>query len=190
MNREQEEYPPYVVPDVVADIYNWRCFGIVENLTDGVLRLISSSHAHIWEPRVPCCAECKLIANLKTHVVPDENCQCGIYATSDPRQALHYINRGTSPINLNNWKEITTVVAKVQQWGRIIVGDVGARSEFAYPKWFSIGSRELEVGRKIADIYGIEMRTGPVHDLFYDLRDNPTMSEETTRLRFLALTDA
>lgn len=77
---------------------------------------------------------------------PDEKCACGIYA-STILEAKRYEN---------------TVIGRIEGWGRVIEGDFGFRSQYAYPKDIYLVGVGWRARRKLArelSFYGVPVHT-------------------------------
>jgi hypothetical protein len=84
-----------------------------------------------WHSGVAAEAKCNAACG---EAVPSEGHTCGIYASSERQPALAFYN--SSCLN---------VFGEVYGWGRYIRGDQGWRSQFAYPKNFSIQPEQVEL---------------------------------------------
>jgi hypothetical protein len=112
-------WPPQASePDLFAEpIIGWRVWRI--QLSDGRYRLCSAMHPTLWQPGEPFRATCP----RGSHVVPNEGCRCGIYATSSlPGLAVAGV-----------FNDGVCVLGAIAMWGRVIQHQRGARSSAAYP---------------------------------------------------------
>ena len=82
-----------------------------------------------WHFRTPFEATCGL---HEDHSVPDIDCNCGLYGTTDIFEAVKFSshNQTTSP---NPWKGHPAVIGLVKFWGEVIEYSRGYRAQFAYP---------------------------------------------------------
>lgn len=112
-----------------------------------------------WPMREPMRAFCRAGA-LSAHDAPDINCECGIYAFSNPVQD-GLLSTGVI------WGEIA-------MWGEVLIAEKGYRAEFAYPKTLFIqdtGTRAIKWLRDhLANSYGV-----PV--FLVEERENKTAGE-------------
>jgi hypothetical protein len=120
-------------PDFVEPIEAWRVWRVV-SVKDGY-RLGSVVKPTLWPPGEPLCAECLRSSPLgmwfrrrreKVHAVPDEGCECGIYAGWLPA-IRPYVS--DPPASL----AVGRVVGQVSLWGTVIECERGFRASRAYP---------------------------------------------------------
>jgi hypothetical protein len=125
-------------PDFVQPRTGWRVWEVVE--VDGELRLSSLVYRTIWHPRGAAVARCRrpLAAlpwgRLPLHGPPSFDCLCGIYAVDTPGQALPYLTYGRD----GEGRPARRVIGLVSLWGRIVEGEHGCRSAYAYPALIAI----------------------------------------------------
>ena len=110
-----------------------------------------------WVPRRALQAEC---FDARKHDAPPVfDCTCGIYATSrmrEVRQLLLGQRYGNNP------SRCPIVIGRVAQWGRVVLHEDGARSEYAYPVELFVpaewNGRSLESeARELGDLYGVRV---------------------------------
>ena len=80
----------------------------------------------------------------QTHEVPGEDCTCGIYVVDHPEQCQGYIGR-------------RSVLVEVALWGTTIIGDRGARGQYAYPQRLIASRRHAVYFREASLLYGIDV---------------------------------
>jgi hypothetical protein len=121
-------------PDYCEPIVGWRVWHALERNGDVYLR--SLFHRVRWPWREPLNGSCAvwhwpLLRKRPQHASPDENCQCGIYASS-LETAAAYVSppRGGPWLIPTEW----SVIGEVALWGRIVEHTHGWRAAFAYPK--------------------------------------------------------
>jgi hypothetical protein len=111
------------VPDVVGPIFGWRAWR-VERVGD-IARLRSVVFdGTLWPPRRYLVAACP--DEGSDHVVPEEDCSCGIYATKD-RSALADMSYGRYT------QDSLRVLGEVALSGKVIVGEFGYRATKGRP---------------------------------------------------------
>lgn len=74
------------------------------------------------------------------HEPPDTYCSCGIYAAATTKHASDYAHD-------------SMVLIKVALWGRVIVGDKGARGQYAYPQ--EVLGQPSNKTQQVGEHYGI-----------------------------------
>lgn len=169
----------FLIPDVVGDpLEGWRTWLVVpRNRTSGELVLRSFVYSEIWEPQEVHEAKCRVTArDVQAHHedgVPEPKCKCGIYAAHDIEVVNKYYHEGG--YNAGTWKEIYRVRGCVAMWGKVIEGETGLRSQYAYPSRIEVPERII--GREsllsVSEIvlalekYGVPME---VTDEHLDLR--------------------
>lgn len=129
----------FTVPDSVTPIVAWRYWRL--GAGDSLLRSLTGRHQQ-WQPGQALRARCRfddvdrsdwryrMVSGFSTepHPAPREGCTCGLYAA----RSLEDL-RGQMLFGLNRM-----VVGQVSMWGKVIPGQHGYRSEFAYPARLSV----------------------------------------------------
>ena len=123
VEEKEEARPPEPEFEVnmMEPLVGWRSWRISGQL------LRSLNHNHQWSPDEAFMAKCRQHKD-----VPAEHCMCGIYAVTD----LDAVPAGT-------------VYGEVYGWGRYVRGEVGWRSEFAYPKCFHLAMSQMPLVEKL-----------------------------------------
>lgn len=80
----------------------------------------------------------------KTHSL--QGCQCGIYIVDSAQQCSWYMTQGD-----------TTVLCEIAIWGQVIIGDKGARGQYAYPQKIFCAAQQAEKAIPVADDYGVQL---------------------------------
>jgi hypothetical protein len=120
-------------PDYAEALEAWRVWRVVAT-RDG-LRLGSVVKPTLWPAGEPLVAECLRTSSLwsclhrkraKTHIVPDERCECGIYAGS-----LGVIRQYLS--DPPAFVAVARIVGRVSLWGTVVECERGLRASHAYP---------------------------------------------------------
>lgn len=97
------------------------------------------AHDDAWLPN-----EAKNAVCTQKHMAPDENCECGLWASDLESAYDHVTNEGAE------------VVGEVTLWGKIIEGENGFRAQNAYPtKLFVVSSINEEVRSALEAKYGV-----------------------------------
>lgn len=127
----------FQIPDAVGEpIMGYRTWFVVpREKTTGELVLRSFVYSEIWEPHEPHKAACRIASGFKqvihTSGVPEEMCNCGIYAGDNMGIVNHYYE--SPDYTPGSWREIYRVYGEVALWGKVIKGEKGTRAEYAYP---------------------------------------------------------
>lgn len=137
---------PTVIPDALGTVSGWRAW----RWNQDTLRL-EPMIIHVpgcWDPdkevsRARCAVYdmLNLVQPSFQHPVPNDDCDCGIYATKKPTAAYGVVRRGTvvGPFDWNirigrrtvGLEDDDVVLGRVQMWGRTIEYRKGYRAEFA-----------------------------------------------------------
>jgi len=80
---------------------------------------------------------------------PQEHCSCGIYVASTPEECLGY------------FPGVDGVLVEVAVWGETIIGQYGARGQYAYPQRV-LSVKDWESAALITDTYGIPVELDAV----------------------------
>ena len=169
----------YVVPDAVGEpVYGWRTWFVIPWEEDG-LRLRSFVYSFTWEPREPLHAYCKALRGKPwsregSHEAPNEGCDCGIYALSDPEGVDRYYRDGSKTTGTFT-REVYRARGLVALWGKVVPAEKGTRAEYAYPVRIELpaiikGREQLLSVKEIAlnlESYGAEIE---IVDDMLDLR--------------------
>lgn len=141
----------------------WRVWRVVRSA--GGYRLASVIKPTTWPPGEPLAAQCLRSTRLgtwlrhrrRTHPVPYERCECGIYGAWLPeiRQYLGELAMG--------WAPAPRVVGQVSLWGTVIECERGFRASLAYPSrlyvpadsWPRRGHVSAEELAGGLDVYGV-----------------------------------
>lgn len=115
--------------------------------------ILPPSMAWSYEPR-PC-----------PHDPVAEDCTCGIYAVNTPKQADPYRQRHTS-----------MALVRVALWGRVIIGDKGARGQYAYP--VEVLSSSGVPASTIRECYGLTTPEAAPRSALSNLPDLPGVPPE------------
>jgi hypothetical protein len=107
-----------VIDGIVA--VGWRAWTVQE--TPAGVRLGSTIHDAVWEPRELAAASC-----LHAHPAPEAACNCGFHAARDPVDVFSYLH-GRDELHT-----VCRVLGEVLLGGRIVETDVGWRAARAYP---------------------------------------------------------
>jgi hypothetical protein len=142
---------------------------------EGRLRSVAMSNIS-WEPRVRAEAVCKqyeaqmsndITGRLRPHVAPNILCDCGIWAVNDPKRIVEYTvsahmesNAGGSSLFVYTLKE-HLVLGRVALWGKTVEGELGWRSQYAYPQLLYYRPLNEAVVRELASMYAVEIEQEP-----------------------------
>jgi hypothetical protein len=116
----------------------WRSWLVVEE-GEGA-RLSSVVYPTVWPPRCELVAVCKRRRYLRrrlsaeeAHDAPEERCQCGIYAASDPTRLVPYLTGHAAEVRASG-RLLGRVAGRVLLWGRVVECEQGWRGSQAYPE--------------------------------------------------------
>lgn len=149
--------PDFEVPDLIGTVEGWRAWKVARELPlyNTAPKLYSATaKLYYWIPRQRMEAECKKTRPCSETVgVPGENCRCGFYSAKnlDHLKDMGYERRG---VNRNT----ITVVGRIANWGKVIEGSQGWRSQYAYPIEIFVPFQALGLGRAISEAYGVPVK--------------------------------
>ncbi|HET7713871.1 MAG TPA: hypothetical protein VFK94_06550 [Patescibacteria group bacterium] len=104
-----------IVPDRYIPVVGWRGWNVDEN---GYLN--SLAWPYVWYPTVQT-AKCFNYHKEPGHLTPSLQCRCGLYGLND----LDMLHGAVGGCHL---------IGRVALWGKVVVGTMGHRAEFAYPQ--------------------------------------------------------
>ena len=139
-------------------LVGWRYW----QLAPGGRRLQSVSlRRFVWEPGRPLRASCM----TGRHPVPDEDCDCGIYAAPD-LDTLREHGLCLSPGGL--------VVGEVSLWGTVLIGEDGYRGEYASPRTLSLVEETVPGSARLSTLdalaaYGVPVGTTSLQEAVGEL---------------------
>lgn len=157
-------------PDFAEAIEAWRVWRVVAS-EDGY-SLGSVLRPTLWQPGQPLVAEClrtsTLLARLRrrrrcARTVPDEQCECGIYAAS-----LSFVDQYLRYAHAPATHCVARVLGQVSLWGTVIEYERGYRASHAYPlRVYVPVDASLRGGRRWEDLvagldgYGVPVEVLP-----------------------------
>lgn len=78
----------------------------------------------------------------RIHTPADDDCGCGIYVVEDASHCSRYAADDR-------------VLVEVALWGKTVIGDSGARGQYAYPKAFHATKKNLARALAAGELYGV-----------------------------------
>ena len=129
-----------LIPDSIEPYIAYKALR-VSNMT-----LKSPSRLFVWPARERAEAKCYrgMLREGEGHLIAAKPCSCGIYA-------VPYEER----YKLRGYFQRYHVVVRVAMWGRITIGQTGARAQYAYPQEIVAWTCSTQRARKIAELYGM-----------------------------------
>jgi hypothetical protein len=154
------------VPDLKDAVEGWRAWRVAKALPKfGVApKLYSATHGdYYWTPRKAAEAEC---AHCSTHVitlpdgtvtndVPGEFCSCGFYSAKDRE---HLMSMSYHRYDGDGEFGQFTVIGQVANWGKVVEGSQGWRSQFSYPKFIYVPYEAHHLAKPISVAYGVPVK--------------------------------
>jgi hypothetical protein len=122
-------------PDAIEPIVGWRAwvpYASHDQPRTKSWSLHSVAYTVEWPAGAPLHAECRLPRNA-CRDIPGPRCHCGIYAVQGPVEAYRYMRNPRRVIS-GSFAGVPIVLGEVALWGRIVVGQLGWRGEFGYPR--------------------------------------------------------
>lgn len=146
----------FKAPDMLGTLEGWRCWRTPFK-PKGYERpkLYSVSHTdYYWLPRQFARAECDRCGGEDT---PGESCSCGFYSA---KTLEHLMTMPYHHYDLEEGRDkgYVIVLGKLANWGKVIEGSQGWRSEKAYPVklWLPFEAHHLIV--PIRETYGVPVK--------------------------------
>ncbi len=112
------------VPDAIGPIIGWRAWRVERIANVAILQSVVYDEVP-WPPRRYLVATCPG-EDESDHVVPEENCTCGIYAARDRPTLIDMRYGDYGPADIK-------VIGEVGLSGKVIVGQYGYRASKARP---------------------------------------------------------
>jgi hypothetical protein len=122
-------------PDGIEPVVGWRAWTARRSEADhpdATWGLHSVAYVAEWPVGAPLRARCRLPRNA-CRDIPGQRCRCGIYAVNGPVEAYRYMRNPRRVIS-GTFSGVPIVLGEVALWGRIVVGELGWRGEFGYPR--------------------------------------------------------
>jgi hypothetical protein len=116
------------------------------------VKLYSVTRGDYWTPRREIHADCE--KGCDPEDVPGEHCGCGLYSAKS-RDHLYTMEYYKYDGEIGG---MYCVVGKVTNWGGVIEGHLGWRSQFSYPTEIYVPYEIFELAPLIAKAYGVRCR--------------------------------
>jgi hypothetical protein len=138
-------------PDLIGAVEGWRAWHVLrEPPPYGTTpRLESVTWSYYWAPRVKAAASC---SKGEDHV-PGEHCTCGFYTA---KTLAHLRDMGYHSYDENSGR--VCVVGRIANWGKVIEGTQGWRSEFAYPVQLYVPFEAYRLAKPLSNAYGVPVK--------------------------------
>jgi len=140
--------PNFQAPDLSQAVEGWRAWQVPAKLPRfGVPpKLWSVSHRYYWVPRQESVAECGRCKDM-----PGESHTCGFYSAKhlEHLQSMGYHQYDSERTG------VFIVIGQVANWGKVIEGSQGWRSQKSYPVrlWVPFEAHHLAV--PLSEAYGV-----------------------------------
>jgi hypothetical protein len=145
--------PEFQAPDIVGHVEGWRAWSVGTKLPPfGVPpKLYSVTHAaYYWTPRRAAQAECICCENSASGV-PGEHCTCGFYSA---KTLEHLLSMGYHFYDADEMDRFQ-IVGKVANWGKVVEGTQGWRSQFSYPVALYVPFEAWKLAKALEASYGV-----------------------------------
>ena len=143
-------------PDAIEPVVGWRAWIAQPSHADRPCdswALHSVAYAMGWLAGEPLRAQCRLPRGA-CRDIPGPRCHCGIYAVHDAVAAYNYIRNPRRVIS-GTFSGVPIVLGEVALWGRVVVGQLGWRGEFGYPRRLFVlagsGPDDVAVAKQLGD---------------------------------------
>lgn len=148
----------FMAPDVVGTVEGWRAWRVdPEPPAYGTApKMMSASMSYIWAPRQKARAECSKCVDQdpsSVNALPGETCTCGFYSakTLDHLRSMGYHSYDPE------YGQVA-VVGQLANWGKVIEGSQGWRSEFAYPAMLFVPFEVWRLAMPLVKAYGVPVK--------------------------------
>ena len=142
------------VPDIMGCVAGWRAWGVDKDVPDfGIapkLRSVTFG-AYYWSPRRVAEAECARCGEADGPGVPGESCTCGFYSA---KTLEHLLSMSYHMYDADS-NGCFHVVGQVANWGKVIEGSQGWRSQFSYPVKLYVPFEAWRLIKPLNKAYGI-----------------------------------
>ena len=147
--------PHFEVPDIVGTVEGWRAWG-VHYKDIRVPRLFSvTQSAYYWAPRKQGVAQClraaKVADRCHGEAPPREGCTCGFYSA---KTLEHLVSMSYHHYDADR-NGMFHVVGRVANWGKVIEGSQGWRTQFAYPLELFVPYEAWRLVEPLSRLYGV-----------------------------------
>jgi hypothetical protein len=166
----------FEAPTILGTVEGWRAWRVSIALPRYGLapKLGSVTHkSYFWTPRKRARAECR---KDPTHV-PGEGCICGFYSAKTYQELVNLGNQYHD--YAGDEAGYFCVVGRLANWGKVIEGSQGWRSEYAYPTELYV---PFEFARshaaRLEEAYGIPVRLRNILDRRAEPIPNITTDKE------------
>ena len=144
----------FVVPDVLGCVAGWRAWGVDKDVplygTAPKLRSVTYAE-YYWAPRRAAQAECDRCSSKEGTGVPGEHCSCGFYSA----KTLEHLMSMSYHMYDADSSGCFHVVGQVANWGKVIEGTQGWRSQFSYPVKLFVPFEAWRLMKPLTAAYGI-----------------------------------
>jgi hypothetical protein len=138
-------------PEEVGVAEGWRVWQVkIELPAFGMPpKLESVTHNYYWAPRQKARAICERGCGSS---VPGEHCTCGFYSakTLEHLRSMHYPNYDLET-------GYVAIAGKMANWGKVIEGSQGWRSEYSYPMRLYVPFEAFRLAKPLEVAYGVNV---------------------------------
>lgn len=144
-------------PDLIGTVEGWRAWGVSTELPSFGLppKLHSVTYCdYFWTPRQVSRASCNRgCSGSDSTDTPSETCSCGFYSakTLEHLMGMGYHAYDAEALGMFH------IVGQVANWGKVIEGTQGWRSELAYPVKLFVPFEAWPLAKRLGDAYGVEV---------------------------------
>jgi hypothetical protein len=146
-------------PDMVGHVEGWRVWRCDLKQHYGLPpKLLSITDDTVWMPRRAFEAKC----SRHCRDVPEETHSCGLYSALTLAHLMgmvypkYDVDGGYSYSKAGQ----VTVLGQVANWGKVIPGSKGWRSQFSYPVRLWVPYEAWKLAKPLADVYGVPVTLG------------------------------
>jgi hypothetical protein len=142
------------VPDIMGCVSGWRAWGVAKDPPDfgtpPKLRSVTYG-AYYWAPKRIAEAHCERCGEADGPGVPGESCSCGFYSA---KTLEHLLSMSYHMYDADS-SGCFHVVGQVANWGKVIEGTQGWRSQFSYPVKLYVPFEAWRLTKPLTKAYGI-----------------------------------
>lgn len=146
--------PNFTAPDLMSAVEGWRVwrcsFNPREYEKENPKLWSATNSDYYWTPRAKGVAECSTCGEN----IPGENCGCGFYSA---KSLEHLMTMHYHQYDLDQYgtEQYVMVLGRIANWGKVLEGSQGWRSQFAYPAKLWVPFEAAHLAKPLMSTYGV-----------------------------------
>lgn len=145
--------PNFRAPDIVGTVEGWRVWRCTFNARAFESpKLWSATHSsYYWTPKALGVAECSRCGED----IPGEHCGCGFYSAKSLEHLMTMRYHQYDLDETHGGAQIVMVLGRIANWGKVIEGSQGWRSQKAYPAKLWVPYEAAHLAKPLQETYGV-----------------------------------